>query len=83
MAFHKLNRLAVDGEVGPRTLAALAAPRTPVLRDSGPANRVEVDLTRQVLYVVKAGRLTRILPVSSGRIRVSATCSRTASWPRR
>ena len=66
MAFQKVNGLTVDGVVGPRTAAALAAPRTPVLRYPGPADRIEVDLTRQVLYVVKAGRLLRILPVSSG-----------------
>ena len=29
--------------------------------------RVEVDLTKQVLYVVKNGAIARILPVSSGR----------------
>ena len=66
MAFQKVNGLTVDGIVGPRTAAALVAPRPPVLRYPGPADRIEVDLTRQVLYVVKAGRLTRILPVSSG-----------------
>ena len=66
MAFQKVNRLGVDGTVGPRTRAALAAPRSPVLRHRSPADRVEVDLDRQVLYVVDDGRITRILPVSSG-----------------
>ena len=66
MAFQKVNRLPADGTVGPRTAAALAAPRIPVLKDRAPANRVEVDLTLQVLYVVKAGQISRILPVSSG-----------------
>jgi hypothetical protein len=45
---------------------ALAAPRSPVLRFRSPADRVEVDLDRQVLYVVHDGRIARILPVSSG-----------------
>ncbi len=66
MAFQKVNGLGADGTVGPATLAALASPRTPVLKGSSPSDRVEVDLTRQVLYVVKGGRIARIMPVSSG-----------------
>jgi peptidoglycan hydrolase-like protein with peptidoglycan-binding domain len=66
MAFQKVNDLGADGSVGKITLAALKAPRKPVLRGSGGGTRVEVDLTRQVLYVVKDGVITRILPVSSG-----------------
>lgn len=66
MAFQKVNGLSVDGSVGPQTLAALSHPVTPVLRDSGGGTRVEVDLTRQVLYVVEGGAIARILPVSSG-----------------
>ncbi|HVM28882.1 MAG TPA: L,D-transpeptidase family protein [Mycobacteriales bacterium] len=66
MAFQKVNGLGADGTVGPATLAALAAPKAPQLQASAPANRVEVDLTRQVLYVVKGGAVARVLPVSSG-----------------
>ena len=66
MAFQKVNGLAVDGAVGPRTLEALARPRAPQLRASSPADRVEVDLDRQVLYVVEDAEVVRILPVSSG-----------------
>ena len=66
MAFQKVNGLSVDGAIGPATLKALAAPRQPVLRGSSPSNRVEVDLNRQVLYVVKGGKISRIMPVSSG-----------------
>ena len=66
MAFQKVNGLAADGSVGKATLAALKAPKAPVLRGSGPADRVEVDLTKQVLYVVKGGAVSRILPISSG-----------------
>ena len=65
MAFQKVHGLAADGEVGPQTLAALAAPQQPSLR-GGAATRVEIDLTRQVLYLVEGGALTRIVPVSSG-----------------
>jgi lipoprotein-anchoring transpeptidase ErfK/SrfK len=66
-AFQKVNGLYGDGVVGKKTLAALAHPAPlPKLRDSAPGTRVEVDLTKQVLYLVKANRITRILPVSSG-----------------
>ena len=66
MAFQKVNGLSADGGVGPKTLAALKAPKTPVLKGSGGGTRVEVDLTKQVLYIVKNGAIIRILPVSSG-----------------
>ena len=66
MAFQKVNGLRVDGAVGAATVRALAAPRQPVLRGSSPSNRVEIDLSRQVLYVVKGGKISRIMPVSSG-----------------
>jgi peptidoglycan hydrolase-like protein with peptidoglycan-binding domain len=66
MAFQKVQGLGADGVVGPATLKALAAPARPALKASGPSNRVEVDLTKQVLYVVKGGAVSRILPVSSG-----------------
>jgi peptidoglycan hydrolase-like protein with peptidoglycan-binding domain len=66
MAFQKVQGIGADGTVGPATLAALKAPKKPTLKASSPANRVEVDLTKQVLYVVKGGAISRILPVSSG-----------------
>src|SRR4051812_1234227 len=66
MAFQKVQGIGADGIVGKGTLAALKAPRTPALKASSPASRVEVDLTKQVLYVVKSGAIVRILPVSSG-----------------
>jgi len=66
MAFQKVQGLGADGTIGPVTLAALKTPRTPVLRGAAPADRVEIDLTKQVLYVVKRGVLSRIMPVSSG-----------------
>lgn len=66
MAFQKVNGLGRDGGVGPQTLAALKAPVTPKLKGKGKGVRVEVDLTRQVLYVVKDDVIARILSVSSG-----------------
>lgn len=66
MAFQKVQELPRNGAVGPATLAALEAPKLPVLQGTAPADRVEVDLTKQVLYIVKGGSVSRIMPVSSG-----------------
>jgi lipoprotein-anchoring transpeptidase ErfK/SrfK len=66
-AFQKVNGLYGDGVVGKKTLAALKKPAAlPKLRDHAAGTRVEVDLTKQVLYLVKDDRIMRILPVSSG-----------------
>lgn len=74
MAFQKVNGLSADGAVGPQTLAALAKPVPPKLQ-GGAANRIEVDLTKQVLYFVSSGSLERILPVSSGSGQAYTTSS--------
>jgi lipoprotein-anchoring transpeptidase ErfK/SrfK len=66
MAFQKVQAIGADGIVGKGTLAALKAPRTPSAKASSPSDHVEVDLTKQVLYVIKGGAIARILPVSSG-----------------
>jgi len=66
MAFQKVQGIPADGSVGTATLAALKAPKKPVLKGKAPADRVEVDLTKQVLYIVRGGAVARILPVSSG-----------------
>lgn len=65
MAFQKVHDLPRTGELDAGTLAALQNPRAPQLRGTDP-DRIEVDLTRQVLYVVEDGTVVRILPVSSG-----------------
>ncbi|WP_370324047.1 L,D-transpeptidase family protein [Euzebya sp.] len=64
-AFQKVQGLVADGVIGPNTVAALESPVIPELR-GGPANRIEVDLDDQVLYLVQGGELARILPISSG-----------------
>ncbi len=64
-AFQKVNRLIADGVIGPNTIAAMADPVVPALRGGG-GNRVEVDLDTQVMYLVRDGRIARIMPVSSG-----------------
>lgn len=64
-AFQKTQDLPVDGELGPDTIAALADPVLPGIH-AGAANRIDIDLDAQVLFVVLDGRLERIMPISSG-----------------
>ncbi len=67
MAFQAVNGLSVDGQLGPQTYAALASPnREPSLR-GGAANRIEVDMDRQVLHLVEGGKRVTTMKVSTGR----------------
>ncbi|MEX0836231.1 MAG: L,D-transpeptidase family protein [Nitriliruptor sp.] len=67
MAFQAVNGLAVDGQLGPQTFAALDNPnREPALR-GGAANRIEVDMDRQVLHLVEGGKRVTTMKVSTGR----------------
>jgi peptidoglycan hydrolase-like protein with peptidoglycan-binding domain len=65
VAFQKVNGLDRDGAVGPRTRKALGQPRTPRPRSGSRALHLEVDLTRQVVLVVKTGKVTEILDSST------------------
>ncbi len=71
MAFQKVEGLSADGVAGPETLARLDAPQGAV--PSGGSLRVEIDLARQVLFVVsEAG--TKIFNTSTGN-------GETFEWP--
>ena len=75
-AFQKVNGLYGDGVVGKKTLAALKHPAPlPKPKGTGKGVRVEVDLTKQVLLLIKDGVVTRVLPVSSGSGKKYATKS--------
>ena len=65
-AFQKVNSLTVTGHVDYRTYERLWRPVAPRLRYSHSGTWVEVDLTKQVLYYVRDGAVTRVLDVSSG-----------------
>ena len=67
MAFQKVEGLTRDGQDGPETRAALAKATKPgPMVPGGSANRIEVDVARQVLFHWVNGSLSRILPVSTG-----------------
>lgn len=52
LAFQKHEGIGRDGAAGPKTLAVIAAPRGAGPRPGLPVPRVEIDLARQVLFVV-------------------------------
>ena len=65
MAFQKVNGLSRDGVIGPQTLAAISTPKAPPLAGGAPT-RIEVDLDRQVVHLVKGGNRVRTFNASSG-----------------
>jgi peptidoglycan hydrolase-like protein with peptidoglycan-binding domain len=65
VAFQKVNRLGRDGVVGPITRKALERPRVPKPRSTKAGFHVEADLTLQVVYMVKDGKVQEILDASS------------------
>jgi peptidoglycan hydrolase-like protein with peptidoglycan-binding domain len=82
VAFQKVNRLGRDGVVGPITRKALEHPRIPESRSTKAGFHVEADLTLQVVYMVKDGKIQEILDASSasgqtytvdGDVRLAAT----------
>jgi lipoprotein-anchoring transpeptidase ErfK/SrfK len=68
MAFQKTVRMERTGQLSEPVANAIMATTAPPppLQPGGGANRVEVDLTRQILMVYEGDSLSRILPVSSG-----------------
>ena len=82
VAFQKVNRLDRDGVVGPVTRKALERPRVPSPRSRKAGFHVEADLSLQVVYLVKGGKIQEILDASSasgqtytveGDVRVAVT----------
>jgi peptidoglycan hydrolase-like protein with peptidoglycan-binding domain len=67
MAFQKVHGLPRTGRATDDMVKALSTAGAPApLMPDGGANRVEVDLKRQVLFLYQGGSLLRILPVSTG-----------------
>lgn len=65
MALQKAAGIERDGVLGPRTLKELAKGTLPPV-PKGRANRVEVDIERQLLLVVQRGELTHVINTSTG-----------------
>ena len=76
-AFQKVQGISVDGVVGPATWSKLASPFRPKARYYHSSAAVEVNLTKRVLYLTKAGAITRIVDASPGK---SSTPTPTGSF---
>src|SRR5690606_18085406 len=63
MAFQKVEGLGRDGVAGPVTQDRLAAAGRPTPRGG---DGIEIDLTRQVLFVVQGGQVTWAINTSTG-----------------
>jgi peptidoglycan hydrolase-like protein with peptidoglycan-binding domain len=66
-AFQKVNGMARTGRATDDVIAALGtATPPPALVPDGGADRVEIDIPRQVLFLYKANTLQKVLTISSG-----------------
>jgi L,D-transpeptidase-like protein len=66
LAFHKVQGMERIKTVRRRTWRRLMQPRRPQPRMRKPAFHVEVDQTRQVLYVIRSGEIDEIVHTSTG-----------------
>jgi hypothetical protein len=67
MAFEKVERLKRDGKVGAKVWQRFLTAQTPSPRKSGVGTRCEVDLSRQVLFMITDNKVTKVVHISSGR----------------
>src|SRR5205085_8023459 len=66
-AFQKVNGMPRTGRATDDVVAAIQSGGPPAaMVPGGGADKVEVDLKRQVLFLWQGGALVRILPVSTG-----------------
>ncbi len=68
MAFQKVERLKRDGSVGAKVWQRLFTAQTPSPRRSSAGTRCEVDLTRQVLFMITDNKVWKIVHVSTGKL---------------
>jgi len=66
MAFQKVERLHRDGVAGEGFWERIFTAETPVPKLDGEGTRVEVDLTRQVLFMITDNEVWKIVHVSTG-----------------
>lgn len=65
-AIQKAAGISRDGVVGPGTWARVNAGQKPAILSSGPSTRLEIQLTRQLIKVVRNNRLYLTLNTSTG-----------------
>jgi hypothetical protein len=68
MAFEKVERLKRDGTVGAEVWQRIFSAQTPTPRLSLQGPRTEIDLTRQVLFMINDNRVWKTVHVSTGRL---------------
>lgn len=66
IAFQKVNGLKLTGEVDPPTTDKLATATAPTAAYSTPSDHVEVDIAKQVVYVVRGGTVANTITTSTG-----------------
>src|SRR5918996_951655 len=66
LAFHKVNGMRRVGSVSRATWKRLANPRTPRPRSKSEKVHIEIDQSKQVLYVVRNGEVDEIVHTSTG-----------------
>lgn len=66
LAFHKVHGMPRSKAVSRRTWKRLTKPKTPKPKQKKPRKHIEIDQTKQVLYVVRNGVVDEILHTSTG-----------------
>ncbi len=67
-AFQKVERLRRTGKVNAQVWKTFASASIPVPSRSGIGDRCEVDLTRQVLFMISDGEVAKVIHVSTGKL---------------
>jgi N-acetylmuramoyl-L-alanine amidase len=67
MAFQKVERLHRDGIAAGKFWERIEVAEIPTPKLTEEGTRVEIDLTRQVLFMITDNKVWKILPISSGR----------------
>jgi peptidoglycan/xylan/chitin deacetylase (PgdA/CDA1 family)/lipoprotein-anchoring transpeptidase ErfK/SrfK len=65
-AFEKTHRLTRDGVVTPQQMTDIAVAQRPRTPKRNSKNFIDVDISRQVLFEIRKGRVIHTLPISSG-----------------
>lgn len=65
-AFQKVEGLSRTGVADGATLSRLQTAVTPEPRFTTPPDHIEVDIPRQVVFMVRGGKVTAIVPTSTG-----------------